>query len=197
MPDWHHKRGWFSKVPSSSESKALARRHFNVAIASHKDLFSQNSKSGTHSPIPRGSGMLGRWSPIASQGQSQQPHWDQIQNLCLCSPSLEPMLRIKERQDLLVIMKWNDQPSNPVRLRLGGWKSKLLIQSQEFDLAASVSREDPASCSFSCPNRIHKSFKDLEPKPAAISHGDRALGRQLARPTSSVLTPEAGQKWLS
>lgn len=112
-------------------------------------------------------------------------------------PSLEPMLRIKERQDLLVIMKWNDQPFNPIRLRLGGWKSKLLIQSQEFGLAASVSREDPASCSFSSPNRIHKSFKDLEPKPAAISHGDRGLGRQSACPTSSVLTPEPRREWLS
>ena len=125
MPDWHHKRGWFSKVPSSSESEALARRHFNVAIASHKDLFSQNSKSGTHSPIPRGSGMLARWSPIASQGQSQQPHWDQIQNLCLCSPI--PRTNVKDKRKAGPScnheMKW--PAINPVRLRLGGWKSKV------------------------------------------------------------------------
>lgn len=159
---------------------------------SHKTL-----SQGTHSPIPRGSGMLGKWSPIACQGHSQQPHWDQIQNLCLCSPSLEPKLRIKERQDLFVIMKWNNQPSNPVRLRLRGWKSKFLIQSREFELAASVSREDPASCSLSCPNRIHKSFKDQEPKPAAISHGDRGFRRQSACPSSSILTPEARREWLS
>lgn len=56
-----------------------------------------------------------------------------------------------------------------------------------------MSREDPASCSFSFPNRIHKSFKGSRAQACVISHGDRGLGRQSACPTSSVLTQNPGE----
>lgn len=105
-------------------------------------------------------------------GTEQQPHPDPVQNLCpgLPLPPTPPLpkWKIKERQHLPVIRKWNDQPPHLVTLRLGGEKSKFLIRSRESEQAASVSRgvllpaHSPAQTGPTNPPG------DKEPKPTAI-----------------------------
>lgn len=115
-----------------------------MATARHKDLFLQNSKSGTHSPIPRGSGMLGRWSPTASQGQSQQPHWDQIQNLCLCSPI--PRTNVKDKRKAGPScnheMKWPAIQSNQAE----AWRLEIQVADSVTRVWASSLRVQGGSC---------------------------------------------------
>lgn len=115
----NHWRGWSLKVSSSSVSEVLARRHLKWSSAARRTHSHKILSQGPTPPPPRGSGMLGRWPPRASDGHSQQPYPGPTQNLStrlfMCHPPpTYPVLRLRRKEmkwwHFTVIIKWNDQP---------------------------------------------------------------------------------------